>query len=59
MKAIKARVSKGLQKGSRLETCDNSGAKIIKIFAVKRSKPVHGRNPDCGVGDLVMASVIK
>jgi large subunit ribosomal protein L14 len=59
MKAVKSRVTKGLQKGSRLETCDNSGAKILKIFAIKRSKTVHGRNPEGGVGDLVMASVIK
>jgi large subunit ribosomal protein L14 len=59
MKAVKARITKGLQKGSEIETCDNSGAKILKIFAIKRSKTVHGRNPECGVGDLVMASVVK
>jgi large subunit ribosomal protein L14 len=59
MKAVKGKVTKGLQKESRIETCDNSGAKILKIFAVKRSKTVHGRNPECGVGDLVMCSVVK
>lgn len=59
MKAVKAKVTKGLQKESMVETCDNSGAKILKIFAVKRSKTVHGRNPECGVGDMVMASVVK
>jgi len=59
MKAVKARVTKGLQKGSYVETCDNSGAKIIKIFSIKRSKTVHGRVPSCGVGDLVIASVVK
>jgi large subunit ribosomal protein L14 len=59
MKGVKARVTKGLQKGSYIETCDNSGAKILKIFSIKRSKTVHGRNPECGVGDLVMASVVK
>ena len=59
MKAIKGKVTKGLQKGSYIETCDNSGAKLLKIFAIKRSKTVHGRNPECGVSDLVMASVVK
>jgi large subunit ribosomal protein L14 len=59
MKAIKGKVTGGLQKGSYIETSDNSGAKILKIFAVKRSKTVHGRSPVCGVGDLVHASVVK
>jgi large subunit ribosomal protein L14 len=59
MKAVKGKVTKGLQKGSYVETCDNSGAKILKIFAIKRSKTVHGRNPECGVSDLVQASVVK
>ncbi|MFC1769124.1 50S ribosomal protein L14 [Nanoarchaeota archaeon] len=57
MKALKARVTKGLTQGSTLETCDNSGAKLIRIFSVKRSKTVKGRQPACGVGDLVLASV--
>lgn len=59
MKAVKATITRGLQKGSYVDTCDNSGAKILKIFAVKKSKTVHGRNPYCGVGDMVMASVVK
>ncbi|MBN2141702.1 50S ribosomal protein L14 [Candidatus Woesearchaeota archaeon] len=59
MKAVKARITKGLQKGSIIETCDNSGAKRLRIFGVKRMKTVHGRNPTCGVGDLILASVIK
>ncbi|MBT3405711.1 50S ribosomal protein L14 [Candidatus Woesearchaeota archaeon] len=57
MKAIKANVTKGLQVGSWVPTCDNSGAKILKVFAVKRAKTVKRRTPGCGVGDLVMASV--
>ena len=59
MKALKARVAKGLQKGSSIEACDNSGAKILKIIAVKRSKTVKGRVPCAGVGDMVMVSVVK
>ncbi len=57
MLALKARITKGLTQGSMVETCDNSGAKIIRIFSVKRSKTVKGRYPSCGVGDLVLASV--
>ena len=59
MKALKASVTKGLTLGSKVPTCDNSGAKIIRIFGVKRSKTVKGKMPSAGVGDLVMASVKK
>ena len=59
MKALKARVTKGLTQGSKVPTCDNSGAKILRIFGVKRSKTVKGKMPCAGVGDLVMASVKK
>ena len=59
MKAIKANVTDGLQVGSLVETCDNSGAKIIKITGVKRKKTVKGRVPGAGVGDMVVASVKK
>ena len=59
MKAVKARITKGLQVGSRMETCDNSGAKVIKIIAVKNYKSRKGRRPQAGVGDLCMVSVIK
>ena len=57
MKAIKARVSRGLNVGSVIPTCDNSGAKILMIFGVKGHKTVKGRQPAAGVGDLVIASV--
>jgi len=59
MKAIKARITRGLPLGAYVETCDNSGAKIIRITAVKGHKTAHGRNPAAGIGDLVMASVKK
>ena len=57
MQAIKANVTRGLPTGSVINTCDNSGAKIIKIFGVKGHKTVKGRSPAAGVGDLVVASV--
>ncbi len=59
MKAIKANITNALQVGSTIPTCDNSGAKIIKITGVKRKKTVKGRIPSAGVGDMVVAAVKK
>ena len=59
MKAIKSRITKGLSHGSRMGTCDNSGAKIVKLISVKRSKTVKRRKPNAGVSDLVLVSVLK
>jgi len=59
MKALKAKVTKGLPVEARISICDNSGAKIIKIFSVRGAKTVKGRKPSAGVGDFVMASVKK
>lgn len=59
MKAVKARVTRALNVGAYVETCDNSGAKIIKIFTVYKCKTVKGRIQAAGVGDLVMAAVKK
>ncbi len=32
MKALKAKITRALPVGSVVETCDNSGAKLLKIF---------------------------
>ncbi len=59
MRAISARITRGLPVGARIGTCDNSGAKVIKVFTVVGLKTVKGRKPAAAIGDLVMASVIK
>ena len=59
MKALKSRITKGLQIGSVVETCDNSGAKMVRIVGIKGQKTVKGRAPKCGVADLVLVSVKK
>lgn len=59
MKAVKARVSRGIPLGAEVETCDNSGAKVLKVFAVKGHKTRKGKTPAAGVGDMVMAAVKK
>jgi len=59
MRALKAKITRGIPIGSLVETCDNSGAKVIKVFTVVGLKTVKGRVPAAGTGDLVMASVKK
>lgn len=59
MQAVKARVTRALPVNSKIETCDNSGAKVIKIFTVYGCKTVKGRRQAAGVGDLVLASVVR
>ena len=59
MQARKARVTRGLQAGSLVSTCDNSGATLLKIVSIKNVKTSKKRQPSCGVGDLVLAAVKK
>lgn len=59
MKAIKARITRGLPSQAYITACDNSGAKILKIVAVMRSKTTRGRIPIAGIGDMILASVKK
>ena len=59
MQAIKAKVTKGLAKEALIPTCDNSGAKLLKLIAVKKSNTTKRRLPSAGVGDLIKASVKK
>ncbi len=59
MKPVKANVTKGLSVGSRVPTCDNSGAKVVEIISVQGYKGVKRRKPRAGVGDIVMVSVKK
>ena len=59
MQPLKARITRSLPVYCKIDTCDNSGAKIIKIFTVVGSKTVKGRISSAGVGDLVQASVVS
>ncbi|PIZ52122.1 50S ribosomal protein L14 [Candidatus Woesearchaeota archaeon CG_4_10_14_0_2_um_filter_33_13] len=59
MKAVSSRVTRGLPVQAIINSCDNSGAKMLKIIAVKGHKTVKGRVPAAGVGDLVFVSVKK
>src|SRR3989344_954437 len=59
MKPLKARVTKGFQKDSRIPVCDNSGAKEIRVISFKGYKGVKSRNPCGSVADFITASVVK
>ncbi|MEK6837899.1 MAG: 50S ribosomal protein L14 [Nanoarchaeota archaeon] len=59
MQPMKSRITRALNHGSYVETCDNSGAKLLRIMTVMGAKTVAERKPSCGVGSLVMASVRK
>lgn len=59
MKAVKARITKGLHIGSYVNVADNSGAKLVKIVSIKGGKSKKGRQLSCGVADLVKVSVRK
>lgn len=59
MKPVKANVTRGIPVGAQVETCDNSGAKVLRVFAVKGHKTKKGQSPAAGVGDMVMAAVKK
>lgn len=59
MKAIKASIPRAIPLGCKLEACDNSGAKILKVFGVKGMRTRKGRIAAAGIGDMVVASVVK
>ncbi len=59
MKAVDSNIVKSLPTGCLVSTCDNSGAKMLKVFSVKGHNTVKGKSPAAGVGDMVMASVVK
>ncbi len=57
MKAVKARVRKGLPTGSYISCVDNTGAKILQIIAVHGYKGKRRRMPKAGVGSIISATV--
>ena len=59
MKAVKANITRALPFAARISVCDNSGAKVIRLFTVKGHKTVQSRYQAAGVGHLIMASVVK
>lgn len=58
MKAITGKVTKALNVGAVISTCDNSGAKTIQIISVKGFRGIKGRMAAAGCGDLITAAVL-
>lgn len=59
MKPNRSKIIRALPVGAMVPTCDNSGAKVLKIFGVKGHNTIKGRSPAAGVADMVLASVKK
>ena len=59
MKPMASSVKRSLPIGTTMQTCDNSGAKIIEAISVKGHKTVKGRLCGGGVGQLITATVKK
>jgi len=57
MKAVKAKITRGIPVNSLIECADNTGAKVLNIIAVMGYKGVKRRMPACGVGDMIVCSV--
>lgn len=59
MKAISARATEGLNLGANMIAADNSGAKIVRIVGVKKSKAKKGKQVAAKISDWVKVSVRK
>lgn len=59
MQALKAKITKALPTGARLDVIDNSGAKVVEIISVIGYKGVRRRMSKAGIGDIVVVSVKK
>jgi len=59
MRGVKAKITKALPTGARLECTDNTGAKVLQIIAVKGYRGVKNRYPKAGIGDVVIVVVKK
>lgn len=59
MKAISSKRMHSMNLGCMMIAADNSGAKIVRLVAVKHGKGTKGRQMCAGIADLVKVSVRK
>ncbi|MBU0533026.1 50S ribosomal protein L14 [Candidatus Micrarchaeota archaeon] len=59
MKGLTSNICKTLTLGSVIPCSDNSGAKLVYVVGALGYRGTRGRNPQVGVGDIVLASVRK
>lgn len=59
MKGLSGNIVKTLTVGTQLTCSDNSGAKVLYIIGALGLKGTRRRNPQLGVGNIIIASVKK
>ncbi len=59
MKAVSAKITRGVQLKTLLTCADNTGAKELELIAVRGYKGRLRRLPKAGVGDVVICAVTK
>ena len=59
MKGLTSKITKTLTLGTVLPCSDNSGAKVLHIVGALGYRGTRGRNPQVGVGSVIIASVRK
>ncbi|MCD6478205.1 MAG: 50S ribosomal protein L14 [Candidatus Aenigmarchaeota archaeon] len=59
MKAVGSKIIKGINHGALITCADNTGAKILRVFATKGYKGKKKRQIKAGVGDVVLCSIKK
>ncbi len=59
MKAVSAKITRGLNLGATLNIADNSGGKVARLVSVKRGKSKKGRQGYAKVADMVKVSIKK
>ncbi|WP_332899759.1 MULTISPECIES: 50S ribosomal protein L14 [unclassified Haladaptatus] len=59
MKALKADITQGLEKGSIITCADNTGARELKVISVSGYSGTINRHPKAGLADKVTVSVTK
>jgi large subunit ribosomal protein L14 len=59
MKAVSARITPGLNLGANMISADNSGAKVVRLVSVKRSKSKKGKQVCAKIADWIKVSVKK
>ena len=59
MEALKADVTQGLEKGSKIVCADNTGARELKVISITGYSGTKNRHPKAGIGDKITVSVTK
>ncbi len=59
MRAIKAKIPRGVHTASRLDVADNTGARLVEIISVLKYRGRKNRMPAAGIGEIFIASVKK